>query len=60
MRALFKTASIVEFIFEAGILIACGLVWAAAGFPRFAEVAAVGGLGLACFGVYVATIWNKK
>jgi hypothetical protein len=34
--------------------------WAAAGFPRFAEVAAVGGSGLACFGVYVATIWNKK
>ena len=57
---MFKTASIVEFIFEAGILIACGLAWAAAGFPHFAEVATVGGLGFACFGVYVATTWIKK
>jgi hypothetical protein len=58
--SLFKTASIAELIVEAAILIACGLAWAIAGFPRLTEVAIVGGLGLVCFGVYVGIIWNRK
>jgi hypothetical protein len=57
---MFKTASIVEFIFEAALLIACVVAWAFAGFPRFAEVATFGGLGLMCVGVYVGLIWNKE
>jgi hypothetical protein len=57
---LFKTASIIEFVFEASILIACGVAWAVAGFPRFTEVAVLGGLGLVCFGVYVGIIWNRE
>jgi hypothetical protein len=52
---LFKIASVVEFIFEIGIVIACAIAWAIAGFPRFMEVTAVGGaLTLACFGLYAA------
>jgi hypothetical protein len=57
---LFKFASSFEFVFEAVILIACGVAWAVAGFPRFTEVAVVGGLGLVCFGVYLGIIWNRK
>lgn len=57
---LFKAASIIEFIFEAGILIACVLAWRAAGFLRLIEVATVGGLAFVCFGAYIAIIWNKK
>jgi len=57
---MFKTASIVEFVFEAIILITCGLAWAIAGFPHFTEVATLGGFGLVCFGVYVATIGKKR
>ena len=57
---MFKAASIVEFIFEAGILIVCGLVWAMAGFPHFTEVATVGGLAIVVLGVYLAVIWNRK
>jgi len=45
---MFKTAAIVELVFEVALLIACGVAWAAAGFPRLAEVAVLGGLGLTC------------
>ena len=58
--SLFKTVPIVDFFIQAVVLIACGLAWAIAGFPRLMEVATVGGLGLMIFGVYVAMIWNKK
>ena len=57
---VFKTASIIESVFEAIIMIACGVAWASAGFPRLAEVATIGGLGLVCFGTYVGIIWNLK
>jgi hypothetical protein len=57
---MFKTTSIVEFIFEAALLTACVAAWAIAGFPRFTEVAVLGGLGLVCFGVYVGVIWNRE
>lgn len=57
---MFKTAaSIVEFTFEAAVVIAGGAAWAIAGFPRLTEVVTVGGLGIACFGAYVAIIWNR-
>ena len=54
-----KTASIVELIFEACIVIACAAAWAAAGFPRLTEVAVLGGLGLVCFGVYIGIILRR-
>jgi hypothetical protein len=57
---LFKPAWIVELIFEAIIVIACGAAWAVAGFPRFTEVAVLGGLGLVCFSVYIGIIWNRE
>jgi hypothetical protein len=57
---LFKTVLTVDFFVEVVVLIACGLAWAAVGFPRLTEVATVGGLALACFGVYFGIIWNKK
>jgi len=57
---VFKTASVVEFAFEAIIVTACGVAWAIAGFPRLTEVVTVGGLGMVCFGAYVALIWNRK
>jgi len=56
---MFKTAAIVEFIFEAGIAIACAAAWAAAGFPRLTEVAGLGGLGFICFGVYLGIILTR-
>lgn len=52
-----KTAWIVELVFEAIILIVCGIAWAIAGFPHAAFIA----LGFVCFGAYyVGTIWNLK
>jgi len=56
---MFKTALIVDFILEAGIVIACAAAWAAAGFPRLTEIAMSGGLGLVCFGVYLAIILTR-
>jgi hypothetical protein len=56
---MFKTALIVEFIFEACIMVACAAVWAAAGFPRLTEVAGLGGLGFICFGVYLGIILTR-
>ena len=58
---MFKTAWIVEFVFEAIILIACGVAWAIAGFPHFMEVAALAGAALVGFGFfYVGMIWKLK
>lgn len=46
---------------EVAIIAICVVAWAIAGFPRFTEVASVGGVGLLCFGVYCAwMIWDAK
>jgi hypothetical protein len=52
-----KAASIIEYV-EAIILIACGVAWAMAGFPRLMEVASYGSLTLASF-VCVGVICRK-
>ena len=56
---VFKTIFNVEIVFEVIAVAICGIVWAAAGFPHFTEVAWVF-LGLACAGVYIGIIWNKE
>lgn len=58
---MFKTALNIDFVFEAVILIVCGIAWAFADFPGFMEVATLGGLGLVCFGIYYLGItWHSK
>ena len=57
---MFKTASIVEVIFEIALLIACGVAWAMAGFPRATEVATLSGLAIVGLGAYVGIRRNKK
>ena len=47
---LFKTASKIEFVFEAIIVIISGSAWAVAGFPHFTEVVVFGGLAVICIG----------
>ncbi len=56
---MFKTALIVEFIFEVCLAIACAAAWAAAGFPRLTDVVVLPGLGFALFGVYVRIIVTR-
>ena len=41
------------------MVLACVVAWAMAGFPHFVEVAWVF-VGLACAGIYIGIIWNKK
>ena len=56
---MLKAASTIEFIIQVGVGVACGIAWAMAGFPHFAEVAGFGGLGFACVGVFIAMTWKK-
>lgn len=47
---------------ELAIIAICLIAWAIAGFPRFAEAASFGGLGMLCIGVYCVwvTVIAKK
>ena len=57
---VFERVSNIDFFLSLVVAAVCGIVWAAAGFPHFTEVAVPAGLSILCVGAFILMTWKKE